>query len=233
MSGMKTLATLAVAAALLAGGADAATPSSTAPTSSDTVTVNGTGTVTGVPDQASFSFTVQTKAATASAALTKNGTASKAVITALETAGVAESDIQTQQVSLDPVMSQDGTSIVAYDASDTVTVTKLAIAKSGAIVDAAVGAGATGVSGPSLDLSDQDSLYDAALKAAVAQAQTKAQVLADAAGRSLGEVVAITEGGGATSPIPFAVGAAKDASTPIEAGTQDVEATVTVTYALN
>src|SRR5579885_2004423 len=215
MSGMKILAILAVAAALLAGGADAATTDTTP--SSDTVTVTGTGTATGVPDQASFSFTVQTNAATATAALAKNGTATKSVIAALETAGVAEANIQTQQVSLDPVMSQDGTSIVGYGATDTVAVTQLAIAKSGAVVDAAVGAGANGVSGPSLDVSDQDSLYDDALKAAVAQAKTKAQVLADATGRSLGGVVSISEGGGSTSPIPFAVGAAKAPSTPIEA----------------
>ena len=42
----------------------------------------------------------------------------------------------------------------------------------------------------------------------------------------------IVEGGGAV-PVPFAVGGAKDAGTPIEPGTQDVQATVTVTYALN
>ena len=226
---MKIFAILAVAVALLAGGADAATRSTS---SSDTVTVQGTGTVTAVPDQASFSFTVQTKATTAATALARNGTATKAVIAAVEAAGVPEADIQTAQVSLDPVESSDGTSIVAYTASDTITVTKLAIAKAGEIVDAAVGAGATDVSGPSLDLSDQDALYAQALRAAVAQAKTKAQALAGAAGRSLGDVVSIVEGGGAT-PLPYAVGAAASApKTPIEAGTQQVQATVTVTYAL-
>ncbi len=229
MPGMKIFAILAVAVALLAGGADAATRSTS---SSDTVTVQGTGTVTAVPDEASFSFTVQTKATTAAAALARNGTATKAVIAAVESAGVSEADIQTAQVSLDPVESSDGTSIVAYTASDTITVTKLAVAKAGAIVDAAVGAGATDVSGPSLDLSDQDALYAQALKAAVAQAKTKAQVLAAAAGRSLGNVVSIVEGSGPT-PVPFAVGGAASApNTPIEAGTQEVQATVTIAYAL-
>lgn len=229
MPGMKIFAILAVLVALLAGGAGAATTST--PTG-DTVTVNGTGTVTAVPDQASFSFTVQTKAATAAAALTKNGNDTKAVIAAVEGTGVPEADIQTSQVSLDPIQSQDGTSIVAYDASDTITVTKLGIAKAGSVVDAAVGAGATDVSGPSLEISDQDALYDNALKAAVVQAKSKAQALADAAGRNLGPVVSIVEGGGA-APLPFAVGAAKDTSTPIEPGTQEIQATVTVTYALS
>ena len=230
MRGMKILVTLAVVVALLAGGADAATHATSSGAS--TVTVTGNGTVTAVPDQASFSFTVQTKATTAAAALALNGADTKAVIAAVEAAGVPEANIQTAQVSLNPVVSNDGTSIVAYTAFDTITVTKLTIAKAGSIVDAAVGAGATDVSGPSLELSGQDALYNKALKDAVANAKSKAQALADAAGRNLGDVVSIVEGGGAV-PVPFAVGAAKDASTPIEPGTQDVQATVTVTYALN
>jgi uncharacterized protein len=230
MQGMKILVTLAIVVALLAGGADAATHATAS--STDTVTVTGNGDVTAVPDQASFSFTVQTKGTTAAAALTRNGTDTKAVIAAVEGAGVPEANIQTAQVSLDPVLSNDGTSIVGYTAADTITVTKLAIAKAGSVVDAAVGAGATDVSGPSLELSAQDALYDKALKAAVANAKSKAQARVDAAGRNLGEIVSIVEGGGA-APVPFAVGAAKDASTPIEPGTQDVRATVTVTYALS
>ncbi len=225
MSGMRLLALLAIGFALLAGGADAAT------TAAASVTVTGTGTVTAVPDQAQFSFTVQTKSATAAAALSRNATETKAVISAVEGTGVAEANIQTTQVSLDPVMSNDGTSIVGYTASDSISVTKLAIAKAGAVVDAAVAAGATGVAGPSLTLSSQDSLYAQALKAAVAQAKTKAQALADAAGRNLGEVTTIVEGGG-SSPLPFAVGAGAKDSTPIEPGTQQIQATVTVTYAL-
>jgi uncharacterized protein len=223
---MKLLAVAALAAVLLAGGAEAATPPGTS-----TVTVTGTGTVSAVPDQASFSFTVQTKAATAAAALSRNATVTRGVISAIEDAGVPEADIQTSQVSLDPVTSNDGTSIVAFTASDSISVTKLAIAKAGAVVDAAVGAGATDVSGPSLEISSQDAIYAKALKAAVAQAKAKAQALADAAGLSLGAVVTIVEGGGVAVPLPFAQGAAKDV-TPIEPGTQAVQATVTVTFAL-
>jgi uncharacterized protein YggE len=223
---MKSLAVAALAAVLLAGGAEAATPPSTS-----TVTVTGTGTVTAVPDQASFSFTVQTKATTAAAALGRNATATRAVIAAVEDAGVPEADIQTSQVSLDPVTSNDGTSIVAFTASDTISVTNLAIAKAGAVVDAAVGAGATNVYGPSLSVSAQDAVYAKALKAAVAQAKTKAQALAGAAGLTLGGVVTMVEGGGVAVPLPFAQGAAKNV-TPIEPGTQAVQATVTVTFGL-
>jgi len=229
MSGMKLLVALALAVALLAGGADAATSSGSA--TGDTVTVEGTGTVTAVPDQAEFDFSVQTKATTAATALSRNAADTKAVIAAVEGAGVAAANIQTTQVSLDPVMSNDGTSIVGYTASESIAVTKLGIAKAGSVVDAAVGAGANGVSGPSLSLSSQDALYDSALKAAVGQAKTKAQARADAAGGTLGGVVSIVEGGG-QSPLPFAVGASAKDSTPIQPGTEDVQATVTVTYSL-
>ena len=227
---MKILAVAAVVVALLAGGADAATTQST--TGSDTVTVTGTGTVTGVPDEAEFDFTVQTKGTTASDALSQNGTATQKVISAVEAAGVPEANIQTQQVSLDPVTSSNGTKIVGYTASNTIDVTKLAVGKSGAVVDAAVGAGATDVSGPSLDIADQDSLYASALKAAVTQAASKAQVLAAATGHTLGDAVTVVEGG-ASTPLPFSAGAAKSpGATPVEAGTQQIQATVTVTYAL-
>jgi uncharacterized protein YggE len=228
MPGMRLLALLALAAALLAGGADAAT---TAGSSTDSVTVGGTGTATAVPDAAEFDFTVQTKGATAAATLNRNSTDTRAVITAVEAAGVPAASVQTAQVSLEPVTSSDGTTITGYTASDTISVTNVAIAKAGAVVDAAVGAGANGVSGPSLTVSAQDDLYAQALKAAVAQAKTKAQALAEAAGRTLGAVTTIVEGGNAV-PLPFSAGA-KANSTPIEPGTQQIQATVTVTYALN
>lgn len=230
MPGMRLLALLAIGIALLAGGANAAT--STAADSGDSVTVIGTGSITAVPDQAEFDFTVTTNGTTAAAALASNDTDTRAVIAAVEATGVAEANIQTQQVSLDPVTSSNGSKITGYTASDTIAVTKLAIGKSGAVVDAAVKAGANGVSGPTLTVSAQDDLYAQALKAAVEQAKTKAQALADAAGRNLGEVTTIVEGGGSTPPVPFAEGAAKS-PTPVEAGTEQIQATVTVTYALS
>jgi len=227
---MKTLAVLAVGAALLAGGADAATTATS--TTTNVVTVTGTGSAIAVPDQASFAFTVQTKASTAVAAMTKNGTDTRAVVTAVEGAGVPAASVQTAQVSLDPVMSNDGTSIVAFTATDTISVAEVAIAKAGAIVDAAVAAGATSVSGPSLAIASQDALYAKALKAAVEQAKTKAQALADAAGQTLGPIQTMSEGGGQV-PIPFAKSATDTSGgTPIEAGTQEIDATVTVTFGL-
>ena len=84
------------------------------------------------------------------------------------------------------------------------------IGRSGPLVDAAVSAGATGVSGPSLALSDQDALYAVALKNAVANAQAKAKAIADATGLQLGAVQTVVEGSSST-PIVYSAAGAKDA----------------------
>jgi|SRR5690348_4911965 uncharacterized protein len=193
-----------------------------------TITVSGQGTVTTVPDRASFDFTVESRAQTAAAALARTGAAASAVVQAVENAGVAPADVQTSQVSLMPQMTDTGTTIIGYTASETINATT-PIGKAGALVDAAVGAGADGASGPNLSRSDTDQLYRDALQKAVADARGKASALAAAAGVSLGAVQSIVEGSTPT-PLPYAAGKA-DAALPIEPGTQTVDATVTVTYA--
>jgi len=196
---------------------------------SKTITVTGNGTVTVVPDRASFGFSAETRADTAKNALARNADLANAIVAALKSAGIAAADIQTQQVSLSPQTNQDGTQVVGYTASTSVSV-QTTIAKAGAIVDAAVGAGANGVSGPSLSRSDQDAQYRDALKQAVADAKEKAQALATAGGLSLGGVRTMVEGSN-SMPIPFAVGKTADAAgVAIEPGTQEIDASVTVTY---
>jgi hypothetical protein len=119
--------------------------------------------------------------------------------------------------------------ITGYLASNSVQVTA-ALGKSGALVDAAVGAGANNVDGPSLDTADKSSLYAKALKQAVADAKTKAQAIAAGAGLTLGQLVKVREGG---APTPIVYGEAlqaKATAVPIEAGTQKIDASVTVTY---
>jgi uncharacterized protein YggE len=192
-----------------------------------TITVSGHGTVTTVPDRASFDFTVESRAQTAAAAIARTGDAATAVVQTVENAGVPAADLQTSQVSLMPQTSTDGTTVIGYTASETITA-ETSIAKAGALVDAAVGAGADGVSGPSLSRSDADALYKDALRNAVGDAKDKATALAASAGLGLGPVQSIVEGS-APTPLPFATSKA-DATVPIEPGTQTVEASVTVTY---
>jgi uncharacterized protein YggE len=141
-------------------------------------------------------------------------------------------DLQTQQVSLYPRSDEDGT-IVGYTADNSVSASS-SIAGAGALIDAAVGAGANTVSGPTLSVSDRDARYRDALKKAVTDARDKALALAEAGGFGIGPVSTVVEQSNAPGPIAFeALGAAaKDASTPIEPGKQDVTADVTVTFAI-
>ncbi len=157
------------------------------------------------------------------------------MIDALKASGVDSKDIQTAYVSVDPRYDDSGQSLVGYNATNSVTAKVRDLAQVGDVIDAAVAAGANSVSGPSLSRDDQDQLYRDALEDAVAKARLKATTLARAAGRSLGEIRSLSEETGGSGPIAygaFAKAAAAD-STPIEAGTTEVTASVRVVFALS
>ena len=231
------LAALALVVGALAGVGRPEAARSQAPEQEEPLvglTVTGTGSVRTVPDRASFSFGVQTEGATARAALTANTTAANRVVASLRGAGVAAADLQTSQVSLSPRSNEMGTDIVGYTAFTTVTATIRELGRVGAIVDTAVDAGANTLSGPSLTRGDTDALYRQALRAAYTDARAKAETLAAASGRTLGRVTAIVEGAQGSVPVPLA--AAQDAarsSVEIAPGTQSIDASVSVTFALS
>ena len=225
------IAAVVLVAAAIAGVAQPRLGRSATPTTGSTITVTGNGTVDVTPDQASFDFGVTTNGTTAAQALNSNSSQAHAIIDALKKAGIASADIQTSQVSLWPQTRSGGRVVTGYQASNSVEVTA-ALAKAGALVDAAVAAGANNVDGPTLDTVQKDALYNQALKQAVVQAKGKAEAIAAAAGLTLGSQLKVHEGGQAT---PIVYGAAELAgpakvAPPIEAGTQKIQASVTVTY---
>jgi uncharacterized protein YggE len=194
------------------------------------ITVGGDGTATTTPDRASFEFGVQSQADGAKAAMAKTAATIADVLAAIRQSGVAASDVQTTGVWLYPRTTITG-SVTGYDASNSVMATT-AVANAGALVDAAVAAGATSVWGPNMLVSDERSLYSDALKNAVADAQANAQAIAAAAGLTLGPVQSVSEGGTPSPPIGAAASATPSAgaSTPVVAGTRSVDAHVTVVY---
>jgi uncharacterized protein YggE len=199
-----------------------------------TISVSGTGTVSTEPDTATTTFGVVTQGATAKEAMSRNSQEMAKVIDALKQAGIASKDLQTQYVSLDPRYDNQGREVVGYGASNSVSAIVRDLAKVGDVIDVAVGAGANTVSGPSLSRKDQSKLYNDALERAVADAKAKAEVLARAAGVSVGAVQSVLEspqvGGG---PMPVSFGALDARSTPIEAGTTQIVANVRVVFALS
>jgi uncharacterized protein len=196
------------------------------------LTVIGSGSARVTPDRAGFGFGTVTQARTAAAALEGSSEAVARVAAALRRGGVAQADIQTADVSLSPRWSENGESIIGYTASNTVTAVVRRLAQAGGMIDAAVAAGANQISGPSLLASDQAAAYRDALRAAVADARTKAQTLATASGVTAGRITAVAESGTGPMPMP-AQDAGRAVGAPIEPGTQRIEATVSVTFAIS
>ncbi len=224
---MRSLVLLAVVVvALLAGAAHAGTEAAAVQRS---IVVTGSGSVSTVPDRAQVSFGVSSTAKTASGALRANSAEMAKVIAAVKAQGVAAADIRTEAVSLSPRTSSTGEEIIGYTAFDSVGVTLRVLDKVGGVIDAAVDAGANQVSGPSLARSDANALYREALRAAISNARAKAQTIARASGLTLRRVTGVTEGSSGP-PVPATAKTDTAVATPIEPGTQLVEATVTVTF---
>ena len=196
----------------------------------DTLTVSGVGSVEAVPNEAEMSFGVETRRATAQAAVAANAQAMRKVIDALRQAGGRE--LATQWVSVYPYTDESG-QVNGYSASNSVSAVS-DIADAPSLIDAAAEAGANQISGPGLSSSNAEALYRQALADAVDEARLRAAALAKAAGRSLGEITTIVEGG-AQSPMPLYAERAQgsDASTPIVPGEQETTATVAVTFSLH
>ena len=226
---VRLAAVLLVVAALLALPAGAAAPTGPA----EGITVTGTDTVDVAPDTAEWSFGVQTRGGTARGALSANAAQMRRVVAALRRAGVAREDIRTEYVSLYPDIRESG-DVVGYFANNSVSAVVRDIGRSGALVDAAVRAGANEVSGPSLTRSNRDALYREALAAAYDQARTKAESLARKLGVSLGAPTAVVEGAaGGPEPVYDAATAELRKDVEIEPGKAEIGATVTVTFAIS
>jgi len=203
------------------------------------ITVEGSGIVTVAPDEAILSVGVLEQASTASAAQQAASAAMTKVIAAVKGAGVADADLATQWISLQPQYDYgpngNGPSkVTGYQAGQSLQVTVRNLDQTGPVIDAAVGAGTNQVGGVSFSLANPSAVTTQARAAAVADAQQRARTLAQAAGVTLGAAISITE---VNAPGPVPVAAAAPAagmaiSTPVQAGTTQVEVDVQVTFAI-
>ena len=206
-----------------------------------TITVSGTGNVAAEPDMAHINLGVVSEGDTAKAALEKNTATMQAIVDALKARGLPPKDIQTSNFSVNPRYRQPAKGgeqpvINGYQVQNTVRIVVREIAALGPILDQVIQLGSNQVHGVGFEVSKADALRDDARKAAVANARHKAELYATAAGVKVGRVLAIDEGG--VTPIHRQVGRLANArmsaesAPPIEAGSQRLEAHVTVTYAL-
>jgi uncharacterized protein YggE len=232
-------------AAALAGPAVGAAQAQSDPSDQDTVrsiNVNGMGRVKAEPDVADINLGVTKQGEDAASASQEAATAMDAVVTALLEAGVAEGDIQTSSISLNPLYDWDNSppDIEGWEASNLVNITVRDIATVGDVVDAATAAGATNINGITFRVEDPTAAEAEARSAAIADARAKAEQLATDAGVTITGVISITESGGqAPEPIFYAQAemamAAGDAmaKTPVMPGQVELSITVIVQYEIS
>lgn len=227
-------ALLVLAAAALAGIGRPEAAGGASGEQREGITVTGVGHVDSVPDEAEFSLGITTKGGTAREALAANSDRMRRLIAALKAIGVAERDIKTQDVSIGP--NYDGEAGPSgYSASNTVSVRIRDIDRAGAVLEAASQAGANNVYGPSLTRANREALEAQALEKAVENARKRAETLARAADVSLGRVTAIVEtvDGGGYELFSARRAAGPESDVPIEKGTEEIAASVTVTFGID
>jgi uncharacterized protein YggE len=202
--------------------------------------ISATGESTRVPDVAIISAGVVTRAPTAGAAIQENSVRMDRVLAALKRAGVADRDVQTSSISLSPeyrYQENRPPELVAYSASNQVSIRFRDIRSSGKILDALVAEGANQINGPTLTIDKPESALDEARVNAVANGRARADLYARALGKRVVRVVSVSEGGGnyyPPPPMPMAERsmAAQVADTKIVAGEQKLEVSLSRVFEL-
>ncbi|MGB9001293.1 MAG: SIMPL domain-containing protein, partial [Pseudolabrys sp.] len=170
------------------------------------VTVTGEATVAVPPDSAVIRIGVSSLEKTAREAGEANAKQMTAVLTTVKASGIAERDIQTSRLSLQPQYdpNKGGTArLTGFQANNQVTIRIRDIDNLPTVLDRAIAAGANEMSGIEFVVSDQSKLLDQARDEAIADARRKAELYARAAGAKLGQVVSISEEGTAPQPRPM------------------------------
>lgn len=241
---------LAVVVAYLVGAAGGGggsaqaddTPAAPSAEQPRTVRMVGTGQVTAVPDMLSFTVVVTVKRTDLDTALADSSTTMKGVLDRLADFGVAEADVQTTGLSMNPEYayhSYGPPTLTGYRVTQQARVDVHTLAKGGAAISAAVAAGGNDVRVRNLRLqvADPDASLAEARQAAIEQAKAKAEEYAAAAGGELGDVQSIREiSVRAPTPRPLVFNTSADAALkgvlPIRAGESDLSVRVEVVWAL-
>ncbi len=204
------------------------------------ISVTSTATVGSEPDQATLRLGIETTADDSADALAANGAIAEDVLEALTAAGIDADDVQTERLdvgrrTIDRRTPQERT---VYVADTTLGVTVGDIDSVGAVIEAAVGAGATSVRDVRFEVADPSQARTQALEQAVDGARAKADAMAAAAGSSVTGVERIVEEG-ASRPVyeeyrAATLGAAAaDASFSVVAPDElDTSVTITVVWAI-
>jgi uncharacterized protein YggE len=201
--------------------------------------VTATGEVTRVPDVAIISAGVVTRAATATAAIRDASERMQRILAALKRAGVEDRDVQTGSIGLNPEYrypENQAPQLVAYNASNQLTIKFRDISRAGKILDALVSEGANQISGPTLSIDKPEAALDEARAKAVASGRARAELYARSLGLHVVRIVSVSESGGYAVPPPAPpvpmMAAESRAYTKIEPGEQKLQVTLAMTFEL-
>jgi hypothetical protein len=233
---MKSLAITALTF-LISAGASAQTP----PPANDgpVVVTMGEGTVKRAPDRAWVTIAAESRAKTPGEVQKMNADAMSAVMQKLKGVGLPPEAIRTAAYELRPEFDyvNNRQTLRGYVARNAVEVRVDDLPKLGEVLDVAVGAGATSVSGIRFDLKDRSSAEQTALQRAVADARAQADTAAQAAGMKVERVVRIEVHRDTSMPPPrpmmtMRAEMAMNAEPPMAPGELEIKATVTLTAAI-
>ncbi len=202
------------------------------------IVTSGTGEATLVPDRGYINFAVETRAKTAAQAGADNARTQAAVIAALRAKGVAAEHITTSGYSVGPDEQYPNgeRKLLGYIARNSVIVDVQKLDQVGSLIDTALAAGANSIGGLRYYSTQMESIRRTALERAVSQARGDAEVLARAAGGSLGaalEISVINNSGPRPmfSALAMERGRAADVETPVAVGEQTVSVIVSTRWA--
>lgn len=237
----KTLLTaLALGAAMLPASAMAQAVATVPVISGTRLDINATGEVTRVPDLAIISAGVQTLQPTATGAIEENATRMERVRAALKRAGIADKDIQTSSINLNPeyhYANNQPPRLTGYRATNTVNVKFRDLKRTGAILDALVAEGSNQINGPNLTIDKPEEAYDEARVKAVAVGRARAELYARALGKRVVRLLSVSESGSFVPP-PMPMAYARDmaaqavAKTEIDPGTQQLQVNLSMSFEL-
>ena len=198
------------------------------------VTVTGEAEIAVPPDAVRIHAGVVTQAKTAREATDANSRQMAALIAALKKDGIAERDMQTSRLSIQPVRAPgrgDGP-ITGFQTVNQVSILLRDVGKLSGLLDGIVSAGANNINGIDFVVTDPGKALDQVRGAAIADARRKAEIYAKAAGGTLGKALTISEGG-AVTPYPKTMAMrAAPAAVPVASGEETLRVSVNVTFAL-
>jgi len=226
-----------VAASLFSLPAAAQQPVATPSVLVPQIVTAGVGEAKVTPDRARIQIAVQTRAVTAAAAGTANARKQRSVIDTLRALGLTAEQITTTAYTVQPDMQYDkdggAPKVVGYVVTNSIRAELSRFDLVGPAIDASLAKGANNIDQLELYSSRAEDARRASLADAVVQARADAQVMARAAGGSLGRLLEVASAE-APSPIqPLAMAAmrqAKVSSTPIEPGETTVRTSVTARW---